>query len=364
MLYKRFNKRFLFFTTVPFFLFFISPLLSYSQTADADAIYILKGRTIFLSSGKSAEGVDIELKKDGQTVTKITTAKNGKYYLEMNVSTSNANSEYLLYISKPGTVPKTISINTYISQEEFTMHAVPRYETDLEIKVIETTLKDIIVERPSGKIHWDNTEHNFAFDQVYAKIIQKEEEKLKEDPDKAQKELAEKKKKEEEELAQKKADEDAKLKAAADAKLKADEEGKRLADQKAKEEADRILQQNLEAMKQEMKRKHTQDSLDKLAAISAGKTTVEFKKFSKPVSANDVDQNAFDGTGAYSINIARKYQKAFVEKMSREKAANLSTKYETNNTLTSLLDVVDEHDKSLKHAVSVAEPSKVKSQKQ
>lgn len=358
MLYKKFNKHFVFLTTVSFFLFFISSFLSHSQTADAGAIFILKGNTK-LSSGKATEKVDLELKKEGQTVSKIASGKNGKYFIQMEVSTVNPNNDYTLYITQVGTVPKSVVINAYIPQEEYSLNAYVRYDFTLEIVMLETTQKDIVIERPSGRIHWDNTQHAFAFDQVYAKILQKEEAKAKEDPDKAQKELAEKKKKEEDELAQKKAAEDAKkkaeedrLKAEQDAKLKADEEAKRLADIKAKEEADKILQQNLE----EAKKKRMQDSLDRLAAIAAGKTTVEFKKFSKPVSANDVDQNAFDGAGAYSINIARKSQKAFTEKMNKEKAANLSTKYETNNTLTSLLDVVDENDKSQKF--------KVKSKKQ
>lgn len=274
-------------------------------------------------SGQSLEGVNLEVKKNGQSITKLASGKNGKYSIQMEISTTNTNNEYLLYISKEGTVPKTLSINTYISPEEFARYSYARYSFDLEVKMQETTEKDIIVEKPAGKIIWNAENHRFSFDQSYAKIIQREE-KAKEEPEKALKELAEKKKKEEEELAQK----------------KADEEKKRLADLKSKEEADKILQQNLKAMKLEMKRKRIQDSLDKAAA--------EAKKFIEPVSAENVDPNAFDGSGAYSINIAQKSQRTFSEKMRKVKAANLSTKYETNNILTSLLDVVDEHDKSLK----------------
>ncbi len=81
---------------------------------------------------------------------------------------------------------------------------------------------------------------------------------------------------------------------------------------------------------------------------TAKTTTVEITKLEKPISPENVDQNAFDGTDAYSINSAMKVQKVYKEKMNREKAQNLFAKYETSNVLTSLLDVVDEEDKKLK----------------
>ena len=77
-------------------------------------------------------------------------------------------------------------------------------------------------------------------------------------------------------------------------------------------------------MKQEMKRTRIQDSLNNLNTISAEKTTIEIKKFAKPILPDDVDQNAFDGTGAYSINIAKNLLKTAKDRMNKEKAANLS----------------------------------------
>lgn len=302
-------------------------------------------------SGKATEGVDLELKKDGKTVTKMASGKNGKYYLQMDVSASDPNSEYLLYISQVGTVPKTLSINTYIPPNEFNIYSVPRYDFDLEIKMLETTVKDIVIGRPSGKIKWDVKEHEFTFDQEYAKIIQKEEQKLQSNPDQYLKALVKKNEKARKDslaaaakIAKQKALEDS-LRAAKEAKIQ--DSIRRIAEQKAKEEADRILQQNLEAMKKEMRRKRMKDSLDSIS-VAAGKMKINIKKNVMPVSAEDVDPNAFDGTGTYSINIAKQSLKATKELRNKEKAANLSAKYETNNTLTSLLDVVDEHDKSQK----------------
>ena len=343
MLYFRPYRKNIFITAVSFFLFFLP---SYSQKAEkAGAIFILKGNTK-LVSGKNLEGVEMELKRDGKTISKVLSGKNGKYYIQMDVSTTNPKCEYMLYISQDGTVPKTLSINTYISPEEYSMNTYVRYDFSLEVVMLETNVKDIVIEKPSGKIHWDNAEDKFQFDQVYAKIAQKEQDKMKDEN--YLRELAEKKKKDEEEAAKKKADEDARLKADADAKAKADEETKRIADQRAKDEADRVLKENLEAMKQAMKKKRMQDSLDSLSALSAAKTHIEINKMSRPISPDDVDQNAFDGTGAYSINIAKKSLKAHQERINKEKAKNLSAKYETNNTLTSLLDMVDEHDKKMK----------------
>src|ERR1035437_3366641 len=166
MLHKEFNKRFLFFSTIFFFLFFISPVFSYSQKDDVDAVFILKGITK-VETGEIVERVDLELKKNGQTITKITSGKNGKFTLKMDVSTANKSNEYLLYISQIGTVPKTLSINTYIPPEEFSVYSYPSYEFDLPITIIETTVKDIVVEHPSGKIHWNVAKHEFDFDQVY-----------------------------------------------------------------------------------------------------------------------------------------------------------------------------------------------------
>ena len=336
MLYTGSHRSVSFVIAVSFLFFFLLPLFSFSQAnSDSVAIFVLKGNTRFASTAKADEGVDLELKKNGQTISKMKSGKNGKYYIQMDVSTTDKNCEYLLYISQEGTVSKTVSINTYVSQQEFNARPFPRYDYTLEIKMTEATEKDIIVEKASARIHWDSAQRGFAFDQTFAKLKQKEED----DPNKF---LAEKKKKEEDE-ARRKTDEDARLKADADEKA--------LAEQKAKEEkenAERIIKKDLEAWKQELRRKRLQDSIDSTASAMAGKAAVEIKKFAKPVSAEDVDPNAFDGTSAFSINIAMRSAKAARERMNREKASNLSAKYETNNTLTSLLNMVDEDEQNQK----------------
>jgi len=337
------TKAFFSFALVSFFLFPAFCITAHSQ-GDVAAFYFLKGKTLLKLKDdvQSIEGVDFEVKKNGNTITKATSGKNGKYSLQLEISTTNPNNDYTIYISKPGTIPKILNINAYVSKEEFARNPFPRYDHDLDITMIGTTAKDIVIEKASGKIKWNDKEDIFDFDQTYAKIIQKEEQKMQTNPDQYLKDLEKKKKKDDEAEAKKKALEDAKLKAEAEAK--------RLAEQKAKEEADKIIQQNLEAMKLEMKRKRIADSLadlEKKKAIEAANAKMEIKKIVKPVSSDDSDSE-YNGTDTYSINIAKKSLSAAKARMNKEKADNLSAKYETNNTLTSLLNMVDEDDKKQK----------------
>ena len=327
---------------------FLFSELTYSQTDHSGSIFILKGNTKLLS-GKTIEDVEMELKKDGKTISTVKSGKGGKFSIQMEVSNTIQNNEYLLVISKPGTVPKNLSINTYIPPIEFTKHPFVRYDFELEVVMMETSAKDIVLERPSGKIRWDNEQNKFAFDQVYAKIAQKDEDKYKDE--KYLLELAEKKRKEEEAAAKKIAEEEARKKALAEAKRRSEEEALKLAEQKTREESERILNENLEAMKKEMLKKRRQDSLDSIATLLTMKTSVEIRRMAIPVSPANVDQTAFNAADAFLLNNAKKDLKENKEKFNRIKARNLSAKYETNNTLTSLLNVVDDFDKRPKSKV-------------
>jgi hypothetical protein len=333
MLYSEHYRTIFLSIAVSFFIFLSFPSILHSQTSEPDAVFILRGSTK-LQSGKAAERVDLELKKNGKTISKIFSAKNGKYSLEMEISILDRNSEYVLYISQVGTVPKSISINTYISPEEYSSNTFPNYIFDLEIKMIEKTGNDIIIEGPSGKIIWDNSQHAFTFDQSYAKIIRKKE-------DNPEKYLADKNRKQELEAARKK-DEEARLKAEAEAAF--------LTEQKLKRDAEKDFETNAEAMKKNLIKKKYRDSIDSARGVNNSKINLALKNPVKEIFSDAVDQNAFDGTGMYSINIAKRSIKEIQEKMNKEKATNLSAKYETNNTLTSLLNMIDEDEKNNKNA--------------
>src|ERR1051326_6401578 len=148
MLSDELKKFFFPLKAVSFFLFFLIYSIDSFSQGETKAIFILKGNTKLLS-GKSAEGVEMELKKNGQTISKVITAKNGKYYIQMDVSTSNPQNDYLLNITMPGAVPKLLSINAYIPQEEYKVYTFPRYDYSLEIVMTETSMKEIVLEKPS-----------------------------------------------------------------------------------------------------------------------------------------------------------------------------------------------------------------------
>ena len=327
MLYFANHKAASLVTAISFFLFFIVPFLAVAQNEDINAVLVLYGNTV-LSTGQSAEGVELELKKDGKIVKQILSGKKGRYSLQMAMSITDKHSEYTLTVSQVGTIPKTIIINTYIPSKYFYNYSEASFQFYLPISLIETAEKLNVVQRPEGKIAWDELENKYAFDQQYAILAKKHEE---------------------EDAANKKAAEEARLKAAEGARLKAEQDANRAASEaarkKAEEEAERALQQSLA----DAREKHKQDSLDRLKALADVKAPTEIIRIEKPASPADVDPNAFDGASAYSFNSARTSLKAIQDKTRKEKAANLSTKYETNNTLTSLLNMVDEHDKKMKN---------------
>ena len=140
MFYSVLKKSSVYLKTVSFFLFcFFLIVLSASEVyAQKDALMVVSGRTSS-NGGKSAlagnlgvrtanvsdepvEGVDFEVKKDGVTITKVTSGKKGKYSFQIPVSTSDSKNDYMVYISKEGMVPKVLAINAYLSKEEFSKH--------------------------------------------------------------------------------------------------------------------------------------------------------------------------------------------------------------------------------------------------
>ncbi len=377
MLYSKSNNAsiYLKIATFIFFCFFII-----SAQAQNDAVLLIKGQTILKSRAKGLglnagvkgvdwkeepqEGVNIEVKKNDATIIKITSGKKGKYSLEIPVSTTDLKNDYTVYFTKEGTAPRTVTINAYLSKEEFTKYTSAKYELELALPLIATTIKDIVPDKPFAKIKWDKVkEHKFSFDETYAKTALGEERKIEANPDLYYTSLAKKKKKEEETIAKNKAAADAKLKASDEAKRKADEDArlkaeadtKKLADLKAKEDAERIVRENLEAMKQAMAKKRMQDSLDKLAeaerkkALETANAKLEIKKNITPVEADkEESKTLYDVSDKYSINQARKSLSAEKERRNKEKGKNLTAKYESFNILTSLLNMVDEYDKKNK----------------
>ena len=356
--------------------FLFCALISNAQ-AQSDATLTVKGETILKTRGKglglnsntkavnwkqeSLEGVIVELKKNGVTVATATSGKKGKYSIEIPVSISDSKNDYVVCYTKEGTGPRTVNANAFLSKEEFAKNSSGKYNVDLDMIMVETTIKDIVPDKPFAKIKWDQVkEHKFTLDQLYEKTNLGEERKIEANPDVYYAALVKKQKKQEVAVnknktaaeAKLKAMEEQKLKAAEEARLKEEAEANRLAALKAKEEADRIEREKAEAIRIEIRRKRTADSLAELARLNAKNNpnaTVDIKQIIRPGdngNEGEGEKDRYDAADKFSISIARKSLTAEREKKSREKSRNLSAKYETINTLTSLLNEVDEYDKN------------------
>jgi len=373
MLNIRSKKNSLYLKAVSFFLF--SFFITTAQ-AQNDAVVVIKGQTLLKARAKGLglnmgvkgvdwkeepmEGIDIEVKKNDATILQTKSEKKGKYSIQIPVSTADSKNDYTIYFSKEGMAPRTVNINAYLSKEEFTKYSSAKYDFALDVPLIQTSVKDIVGDKSYAKIKWDNVkEHKFSLDLTYAKVAQGEEQKITANPDLYYTSLAKKKKKQEDALAKNKVTADAKLKAEEEAKKKADEDArlkaeadaKILAEQKAKAEADRIEREKAEALKKEAQKKHIADSLAEVERKKAQENTnakVEIKKIAKPVFPEQIAKSGFEGTEVYDLNVAKTYLKARQTRMNKEKGRNISAKYETNNILTSLLDMVDENDKNNK----------------
>jgi hypothetical protein len=323
---KHSNPPFAFFIFI-FFLFIHSFSFSQKKGSAQTAAFTLNGK-IFLE-GKPAENVSLELSKDGQLIKKIVTTKNGKYSFAMNQDTMNTKNEFIIHVIKEGTVPKALIINTYIPKEEYDDNT---YEYVLEITLIPTTLNDIVIQRPSAKIKWNETENGFGIDQVYAKIIQKDEERLKTDPDKYLKELAEKQKKEKEEEAKKKME---------NVTLKVVPKVDSIIKEKEDKAPEIVIKKNWNAIKTELKTLPKADTI----LEKNDKQDTPVQAVAPVINAK---QDVYDESKNYELKKDRVALQRAKEKTERKKNANLATKYETSNVMSSLLDAVDEHDKKLK----------------
>lgn len=328
----------------------LSCATAFSQGKVQFAPFTLFGKIML--EDKPVENVTLQLLKNDSLLKKVVTTKNGKYSFVMEQDTINQLNEYVIQVTKEGTVPKTLIVNTYIPGKEYDDS---NFDYLLEINMIPTTINDIVLERPSGKIKWDESENNYGIDQVYAKIIQKEEEKLKEDPDKYLKELAElmkkeeeEKKRKEEEEARKKEDEERKQreeelkkKEEEEARRKAEEIALKAAEEKAaKEKAELTLKENIDAIKEELK------DLSKTDSVQPAGDKPADAKFPAVVSSNE---DVYDDLMQYELKKAKIELHNRKLKKEKIKNDNLAAKYETSNVMSSLLDAVDEHDKRMKN---------------
>jgi len=364
-----YNKKNLFLRICPVFLLFS---LSWNAYAQGDAILEIKGKTselvrkkgLGLNVGVSSvdmkedpmEGISILVKKNGKTILNISSEKKGAYSFQVPVSILDAKNSFTAYFTKSGMAPKEVEINAFIPTDEFMKYKLAKYEFELDIALLYTTVTDIELDKPSIIIKWDKTkEHKFVIDPSHAGRMRGEEQKMVANTDLYFTTLAKKMKRKDDAQAKKDAAAEAKLKAEEEAKKKDTEAANKLASAKAKEEADKLLRAQEEGRLAELAKKRAADSLANIALRKKTESNVdanasiEIKTKVKTIKPEVFDnKDSYNAAETFSINIARKSINLDREKRGKEKGKNLSTKYETFNILTSLLDVVDEDDKKNK----------------
>ncbi len=349
---KQFYHLFIYILSGLFFLAFAFPQNLEAQNAP----FILMGKVVL--NGKPIGGASIELLQNGELLQRTITPKNGKYSFEMDQDTENQNNEYTIYVTKEFTVPKTLVVNTYIPKADYDENP---FEYLLQITLIPTTLKDIVLRRPSAKIKWIPSSKSFDIDQNYAKIVKKEEDALAKNPDKYLGELAARERKLiESKQAKAKEDDKKNEQAAALAKQKADSiaeiaEQQRLSLLKQEE----LLKQakiKAELLKQEkikaelLKKEQAKEELARQAASKEPQPALAVKEELSPtINADSLNLPPLPLLFDFKTNFLLKRNRAELirekENAQRKKNGNMGIKLETNNVMSSLLDAVDLNDK-------------------
>ncbi|MDP4686398.1 MAG: hypothetical protein NWS53_05840 [Salibacteraceae bacterium] len=164
-----------------FFLFFC---FVHGFTQDVNNLAI--DATVKDKEGGRLQSAKVTLIQDGAEVNRVTTGKNGRFDLFLDFG-----HEYLIEIEKSGFVSKKLYINT---------HNVPADEQAWGYEFggfIIDLFKDVqgidysILEKPIGKVYYDEVISNFQYDKAYTKEIQEEVKELEKEYE-SKKELAEK----------------------------------------------------------------------------------------------------------------------------------------------------------------------------
>jgi hypothetical protein len=329
------------------FLLFIAVQCRAQEEGNGDSFqFILKGEVEM--NDKPAEGVTLTLKRDDIEIKKIITPKSGKFSLEIHQVIADSVSEYLLYITGDGLLPKIMSVNTSVPPKEYQQYPFKHFTYTLQVNVTPLGPKDIVLKRPFGRIKWSSKDAEFTMDQEYALIVQKEVETIKKDPDafakeeeKRKQEEAEKKKNEEELAARIKQQQEAeKLLAQQEADRKREEESKVREEEIKKKEADLLITPPIQNPVAE---KHVVAAIKTKTAVT---TPVKIQN-SAPAAVSDPAAFTPPIISYSSVREQRTLRSAQI-KGEKTKSANLAAKYETNNVLTSMIDGVTVYEKKQK----------------
>lgn len=149
-----------------FILFFSFKSIVLAQSSSTNApLFVLQGAV--KQKGRPIQGVELVLTKDGKQVAKIITPKNGLYYFQLNKSSTDTQSEYVLKINKQGALSGVLRVNSYVPKEQFT--AIP-YLFNLDI----TFNPESTVKKDFGRINWFVEKNAFDFDKNYIPVPEKD----------------------------------------------------------------------------------------------------------------------------------------------------------------------------------------------
>lgn len=308
---------------------------------------------------KALEGVKIELIKNSQIIQSIITQSDGKFKMNWEINQVDSNdANYTVSFTNEKMIPKSAKFNTFIRQT-----LASSYDFEFEVFMTPRSEGDVIVDLPSAKVKWDERRHRFSVDQKYANIMK--EIKQTEDPEKARKLIEEQKKAEEE---AKRAAEAATRKAAEAEKKATEEAMKRQVEALRRQQAKLDSLAALEAALQ----KAREDSASQAAAASLKRSMEALKKqvtaikkdepaavvptpAPKPAVVVTENENEKMVKEVYSIRDVKALRARTItlpKELQKRKIRNRSSKYETENPLTSLLDEIDEYEKNSKKSGS------------
>lgn len=353
------------------------PNQTLSKPKQAVPLFILQGGVKL--KGRPVSGAMLTLTKDGKTIAKMFTPKNGLYYFQMNRSMTDPQSEYILSIVKDGAASGVMRINTYTPEEKYT--AVP-YMFNLDIALTPPVNAGVVSKKDFGRIKWLTEKNVFDFDKGYIPVIEKDTkaadsikyaEKIKEEADlKRQSDsIAEAWAVESEaEAVKKKAAKAAAEKAAEELKNKNNTKLTNTGTakvSKTKNTANTAEPGKTENNKftEEFAKTDTPNSSENAKNLQNNKTDpagnpkkdlffltgVPMEQFKKNLPAGETDSKNSEGYNAedeYITNSERNRLLAAKQRYERKKAENFAKKQETNNTLTSLIDAVEEYGKTKK----------------
>lgn len=128
-----------------------------------------------LKQDKKLEGAVVSLVRNGSVVQTFTTPKNGKFSLDLL-----PDGDYLIKISMPGHVTKSVAISTRNVPIESIKVPDTRFYSEFETTIFED-LEGIdysILDQPAAKMYFDRKTENFEYDMEYINSIKTKVEQL------------------------------------------------------------------------------------------------------------------------------------------------------------------------------------------